>query len=303
MACVSNAKAAGEIDDEKGLGNREFNKGEKKATWAYEIVELYKLNNPVSLAKLKGNGWLKGPPQKYNYVPPVVVSEMQANLRCQIFPGEDDYEEADLEGDGDEFGDVIQDSQTENLPPPRTPPPYTQQSISQQVAAQLHSDFIHSTQRPPANDDDATLDPSTGTPPHIRSSDCALPPMPPPTNRPRPSAARKSPSAAISRTPSKPRTTRLVNPSQATTASGSSSPSPHKSSLPRRPPGVVSQDDSLPNFNPISPVKIPEGVEYRDVRMGSSQVGRGVSQFLPNSLVDSSRIIVEDSEGDDDDEL
>lgn len=136
MACVGPAKEAGGIADERGEGNAEFNRGEG-AKFAYEILELYELNNPVSLNRAKENGWFAAPPQKFAFVPPVVVSQLQANLRCQVVPGgegeDDDNDEEQEQEVEDEFGEKVLDSQ------PRE---------SQEVEAQLMSDIAYSTQRP-----------------------------------------------------------------------------------------------------------------------------------------------------------
>ncbi|SPO04896.1 uncharacterized protein DNG_07581 [Cephalotrichum gorgonifer] len=127
MACVGPPKEAGQIGGEfGGLGNAEFNAGEGRAKYAYEILELYELNNPVSLKRMKESGWVVGPPQKYTFVPPVVVSQLQANLRCRVLPRSEEDE------DEDEFGDRVEDSQIHD---------------SQELEAQLLSDIAYSTQR------------------------------------------------------------------------------------------------------------------------------------------------------------
>lgn len=138
MACVGPAKEPGQIADERGEGNAEFNRGEG-AKFAYEILELYELNNPVSLNRAKENGWFAAPPQKFAFVPPVVASQLQANLRCQVVPGGDgegdvgDGEQEQEQEEDDEYGERVLDSQ------PRE---------SQEVEAQLMSDIAYSTQRP-----------------------------------------------------------------------------------------------------------------------------------------------------------
>lgn len=124
MACVGPAKGRREIR-EGGLGNAEFNRGKGNARFAHEILELYELNNPVSMNRMRENGWWEAPPQRYSFVPPVVVSQLQANLRCRVLPRDAEEE--------NEFGDELQDSQ------PRD---------SQGVEEQLLSDIAYSTQRP-----------------------------------------------------------------------------------------------------------------------------------------------------------
>ena len=51
IAVISKGKAPGEIDDEHGEGNYEFNK--QKGGFAYEIKELYQLKRPIPLDELK----------------------------------------------------------------------------------------------------------------------------------------------------------------------------------------------------------------------------------------------------------
>ncbi|KAI0469044.1 hypothetical protein F4859DRAFT_147414 [Xylaria cf. heliscus] len=85
MCQFGEPKMPGEIQDEKGAGNVEFNQGKKTARFAYEILQVYELNNPVSLDEMKRKGWVAGPPQKYTYIPPAVVGELTANLRCALF--------------------------------------------------------------------------------------------------------------------------------------------------------------------------------------------------------------------------
>ena len=69
VALISNRKRPGEVANNEGLRNKEFNdrKLEHLAKYAYEILELYALPEVFPLAKLITNGWLKGPPQKFCY--------------------------------------------------------------------------------------------------------------------------------------------------------------------------------------------------------------------------------------------
>ncbi|CAI4217731.1 unnamed protein product [Parascedosporium putredinis] len=132
MACIGPAKVPGEIVNERGIGNAEFNKKAGKPGFAYEIEELYELNNPVPLKRMKDNGWVDAAPQKYAFVPPVVVSQLQANLRCQLLLDDD--------GEGPIFEDEINASQ-----------PKQSATLSQEtgeVEAQLLSDIAYSTQHP-----------------------------------------------------------------------------------------------------------------------------------------------------------
>ncbi|CAK7209097.1 hypothetical protein SCUCBS95973_000335 [Sporothrix curviconia] len=74
----------GEIDSESGIGNADFNAGRLVAKFAYKLVQVYQLNNPVSLDVMKKNGWA-GPPRRYDYLPPAIVGSLLGNLRCALF--------------------------------------------------------------------------------------------------------------------------------------------------------------------------------------------------------------------------
>ncbi|KAI1741396.1 hypothetical protein F4680DRAFT_415262 [Xylaria scruposa] len=118
MCRFGEAKVPGEIEDDKGVGNIEFNQGKMSAKFAYEILQVYELNNPVSLDEMKKKGWVKGPPQKYTYIPPAVVGELTANLRCALFEDKSQSQSAPNQG----------------------------VSESQELKAQLQSDADYSTQ-------------------------------------------------------------------------------------------------------------------------------------------------------------
>lgn len=118
MCLFSEPKMPGEIQDEKGIGNVEFNQGKKMAKFAYEILQVYELNNPVSLDEMKKKGWVAGAPQKYTYIPPAVVGELTSNLRCALFEDKSQSQSA----------------------------PHQGVSESQELKAQLQSDADYSTQ-------------------------------------------------------------------------------------------------------------------------------------------------------------
>lgn len=92
MAVISYAKRPGEIEDETGLGNADFNKKVGTNWHAYEILELYELADPLPLSKLVLNEWLLAPPKKYNRVPPAVLDSLMANLKPPVFTQHDDEE-------------------------------------------------------------------------------------------------------------------------------------------------------------------------------------------------------------------
>ncbi|KAI1275604.1 hypothetical protein F5Y07DRAFT_369798 [Xylaria sp. FL0933] len=126
MCLFSEPKTPGEIEDEKGLGNVEFNQGKMAAKFAYEILQVYELNNPVSLDEMKRKGWVAGAPQKYTYIPPAVVGELTANLRCALFE------------------DTCQSDKTG----------HTGVSESQELKEQLQNDADYSTQHHSENQDE-----------------------------------------------------------------------------------------------------------------------------------------------------
>ncbi|KAK0709987.1 hypothetical protein B0T26DRAFT_723724 [Lasiosphaeria miniovina] len=71
IATISRGKRPGDIRDPSGLRNDEFDGGlleQRGVRYAYEIRRLDALATPITLADLKRNGWLGGPPQKYCFV-------------------------------------------------------------------------------------------------------------------------------------------------------------------------------------------------------------------------------------------
>jgi hypothetical protein len=86
MVAISPAKHPGEIEDERGVGNAEFNAMPADSSeYAYEILGLYELANPLTMADLRAKEWLKGPPQRMAWVKPTVLDDLMGNLRPAIF--------------------------------------------------------------------------------------------------------------------------------------------------------------------------------------------------------------------------
>ncbi|KAI9736508.1 MAG: hypothetical protein M1818_006018 [Claussenomyces sp. TS43310] len=85
MAIIGPAKRPGEVGTQSGLGNADFNARKSAGCYAYEILQLYELASPLTLAKLKDNKWLEGPPQKYVYVRPVVLDHLMAHLSRLLY--------------------------------------------------------------------------------------------------------------------------------------------------------------------------------------------------------------------------
>ncbi|KAF8805183.1 hypothetical protein BYT27DRAFT_7105139 [Phlegmacium glaucopus] len=63
-----NGKQLGEVKDEEGLGNSDFNQGLKESKFAYEILHLYKVHTPLTAPELKEK-YKISPPQRFAYLP------------------------------------------------------------------------------------------------------------------------------------------------------------------------------------------------------------------------------------------
>ncbi|KAG6361889.1 hypothetical protein INS49_010118 [Diaporthe citri] len=329
MATISNAKEPGQISyGDKGVGNEEFNEG-KGLKFAYELKQVYELNNPVSLARMKENGWVEEAPTKYVYVPPAVLGELMGNLRRAIFvePGEPQSSQADM-------------------------------SVSQEVEMQLRSDIAHSTQvgcmvSSPAHSQrrdaagDADIIPSsqgnekeqiTSSPPQatVAATDkpvFAKPTVPASRSQRSVHWVEDSPVGRRAQQASQHAEGYAVRPSQATTASAPSSPSQRLPSYRGHPILISSQSQPSIPVSPPTKAAPPQmgprssglvsdlGEQGEDVVVGDSPLRRrgvemqsssalpGSSQGLlglgsgePDSLLDDSRVrqppeIVWDSEG------
>ncbi|KAJ5519811.1 hypothetical protein N7463_000264 [Penicillium fimorum] len=68
VARISPGKIPGEVPDDEGIGNAEFNAGLKESKYGYEILALWRLKMAVSLEMAIVEGFLKGAPQKYCWV-------------------------------------------------------------------------------------------------------------------------------------------------------------------------------------------------------------------------------------------
>ncbi|OCL05653.1 hypothetical protein AOQ84DRAFT_355875 [Glonium stellatum] len=85
IAAISKGKASGEVPEDGGLGNKEFNEGKEGSAYAYEILQLWELGEPMSLEVLKRDGYLKGPPQKYNWVSQGLLSDVKLDGQKLVF--------------------------------------------------------------------------------------------------------------------------------------------------------------------------------------------------------------------------
>jgi predicted transcriptional regulator len=69
VAFISRGKVPGQVPEDGGIGNADFNAGMKKSNYGYEILKLWKLEQPVSLEQAIMFGFFKGAPRKYCWVP------------------------------------------------------------------------------------------------------------------------------------------------------------------------------------------------------------------------------------------
>ncbi|KAI1178389.1 hypothetical protein F4777DRAFT_538535 [Nemania sp. FL0916] len=258
MCLFSEPKTPGQIEDEAGIGNVEFNQGKTAAKFAYEILQVYELNNPVSLDEMKRKGWVSGAPQKYLYIPPAVVGELTANLRCALFESQPESHlhlnvsesqelKTQLQNDADYSTQHYSDPTEEVIPASQSPPKSNKNTMS------LNSDIV-------AIDREDFIRPAL---PRIRS---AL------SNHGSPSLPEQRQRGSF------------VRPSQATTVSQASSSSPVIS--PSRKPG-------LPRPIPISSQSVggggddssPVALMRRTPSSLRSSQFQTRSQMLPESLL------------------
>ncbi|KAI1805326.1 hypothetical protein F4811DRAFT_516010 [Daldinia bambusicola] len=251
MCTLGPPKLPGEIQDNKGVGNVEFNQGKTAAKYAYEVLQVYELNDPVSLEEMKKRGWVKSAPQKYVWVPPAVVGELTANLKCALF-GED------------------QENETEAALVPSSP----NVTESQELKAQLQDDVEFSTQHHSDQVDEVILSSqsprrSSGRRTQSTRKQGFVKPAPPRLEHG--SSIQSLPAPASHRTRG------AVRPSQATTVS---SPAPSPERLPPQATPIPS-DRPAPNLQSSSPAAFRRA---RDNSLRSSQFPTR-SQMLPDSLI------------------
>lgn len=76
VAQISRGRVPGEVPEDGGIGNDDFNAGRKISNYGYEIHKLWRLRMPITLATARKRGFLKGPPQKYNWAPARLIDEI-----------------------------------------------------------------------------------------------------------------------------------------------------------------------------------------------------------------------------------
>ncbi|KAF8530018.1 hypothetical protein BU17DRAFT_35973 [Hysterangium stoloniferum] len=84
VAEISRGKVRGEVKDEEGLGNTDFNQGLEESKFAYEILHLYKVKEPPSSVDLKNNYSLS-PPQRYTYLPQTLFNHFLWQEQEKLF--------------------------------------------------------------------------------------------------------------------------------------------------------------------------------------------------------------------------
>ncbi|KAF8204433.1 hypothetical protein K438DRAFT_1932445 [Mycena galopus ATCC 62051] len=90
IAIVSQGKVPGEIGEgDSGLGNADFNNGGPStniggARYAYEILHLYKLRQPLHISVL-GEQYSISPPQRYMYTPRQLLDDVKLKDQEMLF--------------------------------------------------------------------------------------------------------------------------------------------------------------------------------------------------------------------------
>ncbi|KAL4932401.1 uncharacterized protein BDV17DRAFT_254363 [Aspergillus undulatus] len=85
VARVSRGKTRGEVPEDGGIGNKEFNAGLKISNYAYEILELWRLQEVITLKGVIKAGYLKGAPQKYSWVPVELLKTRPLERQVELF--------------------------------------------------------------------------------------------------------------------------------------------------------------------------------------------------------------------------
>lgn len=84
VARISRGKAPGEVPEDGGLGNADFNAGKKRSRFGYEILALWRLGRPITLRQAVERGFLKGAPQKYTFVSEQVCGEWELAKQIRV---------------------------------------------------------------------------------------------------------------------------------------------------------------------------------------------------------------------------
>ena len=84
VARISHGKVPGEVPENGGIVNEDFNAGEKVSKYGYEILDLWKLRDAISLKSAISKGFLKGAPQKYCWVPVALLESCPLDRQDHI---------------------------------------------------------------------------------------------------------------------------------------------------------------------------------------------------------------------------
>lgn len=106
VAHISYGKAPGEVPEDGGLGNADFNAGKKQSKFGYEILALWKLEQPITLRLAISRGFIKGPPQKYAFVSKQVCGEWELEKQTRVIDRDEAVKENIKEIKGN-YGSVM----------------------------------------------------------------------------------------------------------------------------------------------------------------------------------------------------
>ncbi|RAQ48412.1 hypothetical protein AFGD_008466 [Aspergillus flavus] len=84
VARISHGKVPGEVPENGGIVNEDFNAGEKVSKYGYEILDLWKLRDAISLKSAILKGFLNGAPQKYCWVPVALLESCPLDRQDHI---------------------------------------------------------------------------------------------------------------------------------------------------------------------------------------------------------------------------
>ena len=84
VARISPGKVPGQVPEDGGIGNADFNAGRKQSKYGYEILQLWRLRQPISLEQAIATGSLKGAPQKYCWVPDSLLQSYPLDQQDQL---------------------------------------------------------------------------------------------------------------------------------------------------------------------------------------------------------------------------
>lgn len=102
VARISRGKAPGEVPEDGGLGNVDFNAGKKDSKFGYEILALWELGCPITLRQAISKGFLKGAPQKYTFVSKQVCTEWKLENQTKVIGMSETVRANAQEGDGND---------------------------------------------------------------------------------------------------------------------------------------------------------------------------------------------------------